>query len=350
MTQKRTLRQRAHNLLARLGVRVRAAGVVWRILTQKPGRKKVLIVLTEHLGDIVACEPVSRHARTNHPEAHLVWIVNRRFRSVVDGNPHLDQVVAVQFLSEWILARPFLLRCRGVTIIDLHLHYRLCGRFGRRLHNPNAAGISLENYFTFGPLLTAFSLAAGLPPLAERPILHLARKRPALALPKRYVVLHSQSNEAEKQWEPLKWRAVIDHLGAAYQLTTIEVGLRSTLPDPGPSHLDLCGRLSFEEIAYVIDHAVLFLGIDSAFAHFANALDQDMIVLLGRYRSFTTYRPYTSGDTAASGAMLIYNEAGPAAGIEVQQVIQAATTRLDQSRERAARPVPPTEPAVIGRG
>jgi heptosyltransferase-3 len=320
MPPQNNLRTRARNLLARLDLLVRVTRLLVRILARKPGQQKVLVVLTEHLGDIVACEPVGRYARTTHPGANIIWVVNRRYQNLVDGNPSIDQVVAVQFLSEWILARMFLLRCPGVKIIDLHLHQRYCGRFGHHLHNPNPTGISLENYYKFGPLLTAFSLAAGLPPLAERPILHLARKRPALELPKRFVVLQSQSNEAERQWDPLKWRAVIDHLGAAYQLPTVEVGLRSTLSDPGPWHLDLCGRLSLEEIAYVIDHAVLFLGIDSAFAHFANASARPSVVLLGRYRKFERYLPYC-GPLADPTCAAVLHHDGPVGEMPLKPVL-----------------------------
>ena len=38
--------------------------------------------------------------------------------------------------------------------------------------------------------------------------------------------------------------------------------------------------------SYVIKHANLFIGIDSAFAHFANATNTSAVIFLGYYRLF----------------------------------------------------------------
>ncbi|MOA17479.1 hypothetical protein D3C78_1377400 [compost metagenome] len=54
--------------------------------------------------------------------------------------------------------------------------------------------------------------------------------------------------------------------------------------------------------------AELFIGIDSSFAHFANALNIKGIILLGHYRAFKTYMPYTGYYTYSEGGKIINSE------------------------------------------
>ena len=59
-----------------------------RKLPWSPRDKKVTriaIGLVEHIGDIVACEPVVRHLRSIHPNAEISWVVNEGYRELIDA-------------------------------------------------------------------------------------------------------------------------------------------------------------------------------------------------------------------------------------------------------------------------
>jgi len=67
----------------------------------------------------------------------------------------------------------------------------------------------------------------------------------------------------------------------------------------------LCGKVSLLEMAEVIRRATLFVGVESGPAHIANAVGTHGIVMIGPYRGFGQYVPY-SGDygTGANATML----------------------------------------------
>ena len=80
---------------------IRLAGIrFWAGLVQS--RKIIVIALTEHIGDIVACEPVSYHIRGDNPHAYVIWVVNKRYKELVTANKNLNNVLTVTGIGEWI--------------------------------------------------------------------------------------------------------------------------------------------------------------------------------------------------------------------------------------------------------
>jgi heptosyltransferase I len=54
---------------------------------------RILIVRTSAIGDVVVTTPVARALREALPDAYLAWLVEPRAREVLEGNPHLDEVI-----------------------------------------------------------------------------------------------------------------------------------------------------------------------------------------------------------------------------------------------------------------
>lgn len=48
------------------------------------------------LGDVVCTLPVAGHLKHAFPDSHITWVVDARFRGIVDCCTHVDQVVAVK--------------------------------------------------------------------------------------------------------------------------------------------------------------------------------------------------------------------------------------------------------------
>ena len=87
-------------------------------------RGAVYVGLTEHLGDIIACEPVSRYLKSVYPDRPLIWVARPLYAEVLATNPHIDHFHAVDCLTEWIRLSKHV-RDESV-IVDLHVNYRVC--------------------------------------------------------------------------------------------------------------------------------------------------------------------------------------------------------------------------------
>src|SRR5437899_921842 len=57
--------------------------------------RSILIIKPSSLGDIVHALPTARALRRLWPSASLSWMVKQRWAEVLDGNPDLDHVLAV---------------------------------------------------------------------------------------------------------------------------------------------------------------------------------------------------------------------------------------------------------------
>jgi ADP-heptose:LPS heptosyltransferase len=302
------------------------------ILFETKRRKKIALVnLDEHIGDIVACEPVSRIVRKESPDAYILWLTKYRYKSLVQHNPAIDLTLGLTCLFEWVVLKTLIKKLiPALKLIDLHIHKRLCTSFGVESKNENDYGIALENYFSYGNILETFLMAANLPK-NDLPPLFYFKKGFRVKVPLNCIVLHCSSNELSKDWEDQKWNDLAALLtGAGYQVA--EVGLHNKLGTVHSSY-DFCGKLSLQGIAFFIKKSKLFIGIDSAFAHVANAVDTPGVILLGHYRRFQKYMPYSGRYKNGHNATVIqYN--GYVKDIPTQIVFEAVIERLKLSKGR----------------
>jgi len=295
-----------------------------------PRRAIVVISLLENFGDIVACEPVARHVKEKDPSAFIVWLVASHNRELVQFNPHVDHVLILSCLTEWIWLSRFI---QFDSVVDLQLPGRVC--HDCRIPLNKSAGdqaVTFDNYYNFGSLLTAFSRSAGLPPLNEPANVYIpdsvARRVDQQLSAENFIVFHCQSCEDSRDWLPAKWRELAERVQADCAVRIVEVGTSSVLAQTGLGNFEnFCGKLSLLETAEVIKRSKLFVGIDSGPAHFANALDVFGIILLGRYHAFERYLPYSGNYTDPAKAEIIYAN-GPAASIEVESIFSAIQRRL----------------------
>ncbi len=268
-------------------------------------KKKIVVInLIEHIGDMVACEPVSRIIRKKYKDDFIIWVTKYRYKDVVKCNPFIDLVMGTTCLFECMVLRN--LRIFD-EVVDLHIDQRRCTSFGSYFHNPNKHGITLENYYFFGSILEVFSLAGGLEKISEQPIFHFCKNTAAPKVPGKYIVIHCRSNEDSRDWDPDKFDQIVREVSKK-GVFIVEIGLKSTIRETNPFFIDMCGKLNIQEYALLIKRAELFLGIDSSFAHIANAVGTYGIILLGHYRAFKKYMPYTGDYANNKNALIIYHD------------------------------------------
>ncbi len=297
----------------------------------------IAVILVEHLGDIVACEPVSRYLREIDPSAKIIWFVRNEYRELVDYNPSIDFVLPVHCLTEKDYLK---LWCRFDRVYDLHFLDRWCAMCGCQsnhsaLEKEEGNEITLRNFYSYGNILQSMSRHAGLPPLNEKPNVYITERAISrvdeLHLPTNFVVFHCSSNTPEKEWPKERWGKLADSL-SAYGCGVVEVGLEPTLDDLGlKSYTNATSTLLILETAEIIRRGKIFIGIDSGPAHLANAVGTYGIVLLGSYLGFKKYNPFSGNYGDGTNATLLHVE-GAVANIPWERVRQVVDNAFQSQR------------------
>ncbi len=70
-----------------LGTRHKAQG------TSEDKYKRILIVRTDRIGDVLLSTPVIKNLRDAYPNAYIAMMVSPYAKEIVDGNPYLDEVI-----------------------------------------------------------------------------------------------------------------------------------------------------------------------------------------------------------------------------------------------------------------
>ena len=307
-----------------------ARGAIRQIRNLKashPGRTVCGILLVEHIGDIIACEPVVGWVRRTVPDALVVWVVRDAYRELLIHHPGVDAAVAVSSLA---LVAPIVRSGAFDVCFDLHVNRKPTGR--RNLDHVKAwgdPGVDGLSYFRHGTILRAFSRAAGIASLSGAPQLHVSpdvvRAVDAMDLPARFVVVHTTSNDEAKNWSPDAWRDVVRHILDTWQMPVVEVGLVNTIHCRDERFISLCGRVSIMETAEVIRRSQFFVGVDSAGAHMANVWRIPSLLLFGQYKGEDAWTPY-EGFFAEEPDRWILRQEGPLRRQSAARVIE----RLDK--------------------
>ena len=257
------------------------------------------------------------------------------YRELIDNNPYIDETLVVNCLSEWITVSD-----SGIfdKVIDLHVNNRICPVCKIPLQKRNGnVDINVNNYYNYGSLLKAFCEGAELPLLDDSPRVYMPdsviQTVNDLNLPNEFITFNCFSNEVSRDWQNSKWVNLAEQIFDTFNIAIVEVGLESALINNNQNftHLNLCGKLSLLETAEVIRRSMLFVGVDNGPAHLANAVGTFGVVLLGHYRAFRHYMPYSGDYANGTKAELIYNENGPASDIPVSDILHAVSRHIGKS-------------------
>lgn len=295
---------------------------VRKLKAEHPGRPVHGILLVEHMGDIIACEPVIGWVREHHPNALIVWVTKPSFAELVREHPELDLLVTVESLA----AVAPLVRSHVFDVaIDLHINRKPTGVADvvhmKAWGDPD---VDFDTYAREGSLLRALTKAGGIEQFARQPKLHVSSATcsavDAIALPPRYVVVHATSNDPARDWSIDEWLRLIKYVVEECGLPVVEVGLQPTLALRDSSIISMSGRLSIMETAEVIRRASFFIGVDSGPAHMANAWRRPSLILLGRFRGYD-WSPY-EGFFAERKRERLFCHDGPLSDVTAGRVIE----------------------------
>ena len=287
------------------------------------------VLCVEGLGDVIAAEPVARALKRMSPHGMVSWVVKAGCEDLIRYNPSVDEVIGVE--SHWAGYTLCKKRDaeRGNIFVNCHFDGWRCSVTGKFLPNPVNPQINVDNSLAITHILGGFSAAAGLPILDETPQFHLSpvAKHPDFGeLP--YVVIHCHSKDSDKNWSDENFNRLASFIIGKGR-PVVEIGTEKVVQSDSPLYHDFTGFQNFQSLGATIKDASLFIGVDSCFAHVANAFLRPSIILQGQYRQYFDYQPY-SGEFARSQLFRIVHPEcrGAACKISFEDVARAVEELL----------------------
>ena len=287
------------------------------------------VLCVEGLGDVIAAEPVARALKRMSPRGIVSWVVKAGCEDLIRYNPSVDEVIGVE--SHWVGYALCKKRDAesGNIFVNCHFDGWRCSVTGKSLSNPVNPQINIDNSLAVTHILGGFSVAAGLPILDETPQFHLS---PTARHPDfgggPYVVIHCRSKDSDKNWSDENFNRLARFV-ISKGMQVVEIGTEKVVQSESPFYHDFTGLQSFQSLGATIKDSSLFIGVDSCFAHVANAFLRPSVILQGLYRQYFDYQPY-SGEFARSRLFRIVHpdRRGAARNISFENVARAVEELL----------------------
>lgn len=279
--------------------------------------KKILIIRTDRLGDVILSTPVIENLRRAFPNIHLSFMCQPYTKDVLVGNPYLDQVIVYDKYgtekSFWTTVK-FALKLRKEKFdwaIVLHPTNRahiiafLAGiplRVGwdrkyafflsKKIPHDKQKGQKHEVEYTLD-VLRALHISIDSKklffPLDEKSEVKIQ----SLLLGQRveekedFFVIHPSASCPSKRWPQDHFLQLIKLLQEKFKIKIILIGSESEkkFSNQLASHegvVDLRGKLTLKETAALLKRAKLFISNDSGPVHIAAALNTPVISIFGR--------------------------------------------------------------------
>lgn len=290
------------------------------------GRRRILLLRPDHLGDALLTLPAIDTLRAFFPDAELAALASPTAAAILERLPALNGVEVLDFpgfdrsqhsaaISPWRLALRTAgsLRRRGFTAALILRPDHWWGALVSWLAGiPHRAGYAMAETRPFlttatplrqeHALLRNLRLAAALtgePPDAEAtlrfPLAEEDRAKATalleaagLAGQARFFCIHPGSGARVKHWRAARWARVADSLGQALDTRVVFSGsaaeqglIQDILSRMSSAGLDLAGKTQVGDLAACYERAVIVLGPDSGPLHLAAAVGTPTVSLYG---------------------------------------------------------------------
>lgn len=295
---------------------------------------RTAIVRLTSLGDVVHTLPVAHALRRHDPTMHLVWIVEERERTLLVGNPVVDEVVVVPYrrwradlripqrvagvLREWARLRDRLRGLRLDVAIDVQgllksAHFSTLTRAPVRIgfawshvrdplaslfvtHRvsppPQAVHIVDQNLSLLGPLgIARDEVAFPLPRVPDSDArAHAFLERHGVGRDEPVVALLPGTRGPAKQWPAASFRALAGRLARAGRRVLVlggpgEEGLLDTVARGLGDAAVVSGDATIQDLIALLRRAHFVVGNDSGPLHLAAALGIRTLGLYGPTRA-----------------------------------------------------------------
>ena len=293
---------------------------------------RILIIKPSSLGDVVHAMPTVAALRRRFPSAKITWLVKRKWAAVLEGNPHLDEVLALDLSpTGWPAAWRAVRAGSFDAVVDLQGLLRSAvlgwisgasvrigfanGREGspwfytERVTVPSPPIHAVDRY-----LLTAKYLGAdpGEVKPSDFPLPHDAQAEARVEVllvaagiqaGGMLVAMNPSARWDTKRWPPESFAAVGDRLQQDGAARVALIGGRDERPlgeqvmrAMRTMPVDLIGRTTLKELIALLRRVRLLVTNDSGPMHLAAAVGTPVITLFGPTDPART-GPYGAGHT-----------------------------------------------------
>ncbi len=210
----------------------------------KAKRKGILFVQHSSAGDVLMTTQCFKGIKERHKNQPLIYMTQKQYQDIVTGNPYIDEII------DW---DEDLISSFGI-IYNPHGEHILKGRFNRLdvpLH-------SMYPYFC----------------KVKPDELFIECVDPKIQLPEMYAVVHNTGGDpVYRTYQHMDM--VVSRIG----MPCVQIG--GALDKACRNVIDLRGKLSFRETAFVMKNAAVAVVIDSFPSHLAGALKTPVVTLFG---------------------------------------------------------------------
>lgn len=225
-----------------------------------PKKKEVLFAQHSSAGDVLMTTAILEQIKERHPGKRLVYMTQRQFAEIVEEHPAIDEVI---FWDESKLSS-------YEIVYNPHGEKILPGRW-------NSLDMMLHNMYAY--------FTKTIPGMAK-----IAPKQPNLDIPERFIVVHTTGGHYTRVYKNL--HVIVPSLKAlGYEV----VQLGGNTDWAVPNTIDLRGKLTYRETAYVMNKATAAITVDSFLSHLAGCLNVPQVCLFGPAPARVT-RPFTDSE------------------------------------------------------
>lgn len=282
--------------------------------------KNILIIKLSAIGDVIHALPVAHALRQCYPQSRITWIVEKPAYDLLTNNPNIDEIMIFEKakyksfsglirhgceLAEVLRSKKFdlaidlqgLFKSAAISWLSgargrlVYCNAReLSDRIGKRVCGDFSDGHIVDRYLDvvryLGGDIQQPEFTIHITD-EEAKLSHSIAAKAGLDLAQAYVVLAPGTNWPNKCWP-------LPHFSSlANKLTTLGL-IPVIVGGPGDQHLaaeisdrtnippvDLTGKTSLKQLAYIIQQARAFVGGDTGPMHLAAALRTPTVALFG---------------------------------------------------------------------
>lgn len=281
-------------------------------------RKRILIVSVNWLGDLLFLTPAIRAIRRAHPNSFIACLAPPRGLELLQGNPHLNEVIPVEetrgpgnllvwwkrvgrlregrfdtvFLFHRSFTRALAVRAAGIPERIGHWTWKRGWLLTTAVHPPRPDSVHKIDLFlriveAAGIRPDGRQYDAGLLP-EDRAAAERIRSELGLKPKDRVVALHAGANWRLKRWPPKNFARAADELVGRYGVKVLFIGGQGDLPliegivgRMKSRPLIAAGRTTFRQMGALLEQSSLLISNDSGPLHMGLAVGVPVVALFG---------------------------------------------------------------------
>jgi len=282
--------------------------------------KNILIVKLSAIGDVIHALPVAHALKQRYPEARITWVVEKPAYELLTNNPDIDEIIVFDKpkfksiagvltngyqLTKQLKAHHFdvaidlqgLLKSAAISYLSgAPQRFVYCNAregshlVGERVCGEHQNGHVVDRYLdvaahldcTVGKVVFPLHITEQESRTAEA-----IAKQAGLQLTNPYVVLAPGTNWASKCWPTTHFAKLADKLYDANVIPVLIGGpndqrlAQEIIANTQVPPIDLTGKTSMKQLAYMIKGAQAFVGGDTGPMHLAVAVGTKVVTMFG---------------------------------------------------------------------